>query len=148
MRSLEVDVSKTTKFIIQCNINRGERTKLSSPPNTNRFYYTLLLPLLSQYFQLRPRRRGRMGDKPDKVASSLSCEGKSEPAPEGREGTLKTYIEGGTASVDREGVPTKLVYLTFYPSGMSTINWKKLDQELESNKASRGGSNKRTKSLL
>ena len=54
-----------------------------------------------------------MGDKPDKVTASLSCEGESGQAFEGSEGNLKPDTEGGTASVAREGDPTKSGYLTF-----------------------------------
>ena len=58
------------------------------------------------------------------------------------------YPERGTASVAREGEPTKSGNLTFEPGGMSTINWRTLDQESYSNKASRGETNKITKSIL
>ena len=38
----------------------------------------------------------------------------------------------------RRGDNTTSEYLTFDPGGISTISWSKLDQEPESNKASRG----------
>ena len=38
--------------------------------------------------------------------------------------------------------PTMSWYLTSDPGGMSTINWRKLDQGSESNKASIGETNK------
>ena len=75
MRYQEVGVAKTPKFPIACNINRVETTKITSPPNPNRLYSTLLLPLALRHCQLRPRRRGIMGDKPDKVTEILACEG-------------------------------------------------------------------------
>ena len=66
--------------------------------------------------------------------------------PEGGGGKSGQDFEGGTVSVAYEGDPTKSVQLTFYPRGMSTINWSKLDQNSESNKASRGKKN--TKKIL
>ena len=70
-----------------------------------------------------------MGDKPDKVTEILACEGEPGQDPEGSEGNLKPYTEGGTASVARQGEPDKSGYLNFDPSGMYTINWRKLYQE-------------------
>ena len=96
-------------------------TKIPTPPNTNRFYSTLLSPLDLRHFQLHPRRRGIMGDNPYNFTARSACEGESGQAPEESEGNLKPDPEGGTASVAREGDPTKLEYLTFDPSGMSTI---------------------------
>ena len=48
----------------------------------------------------------------------------------------------------RRGDNTTSEYLTFDPGGISTISWSKLDQEPESNKASRGETNKSTKEIL
>ena len=70
-----------------------------------------------------------MGKKPEKFTASLTCEGESGQAPEGSEGKLKPDLEGGTVRVAREGEPTKSGNLTFEPGGMSTINWRTLDQE-------------------
>ena len=56
--------------------------------------------------------------------------------PEGGAGNFVKYPEG-TVSVARKGYPTKSGYFTFEPGGISTINWKMLDQESQSNKASR-----------
>ena len=47
-----------------------------------------------------------------------------------------------------EGHPTKLKYLTFDTGGMFTTNSGQLDQESESNKTSRGETNKSTKEIL
>ena len=63
-----------------------------------------------------------MGKKPEKVTASLACEQELGHSPEVSEGNLKKYPEEGTASVAREGEPTKSGYLTFHPSGMPTIN--------------------------
>ena len=76
-----------------------------------------------------------MGDKTEKVTARLACEGESGQAPGGSEGNLKPDPEVGTTSVVCKGDPTKSGYLNFDPIGMSTINWRKLDQESESNKA-------------
>ena len=56
--------------------------------------------------------------------------------------------EGGTKSVARKRYTTKSGYLTFKPGEISTINWRMLYQDLESNKAYRGETNKSTKSIL
>ena len=56
--------------------------------------------------------------------------------------------ELGTTSVSRKGDTTKSGYLIFDPSGMSSINWRKLDQESESNNAYRVETNKSTKEIL
>ena len=48
----------------------------------------------------------------------------------------------------RRGDNTTSEYLTFDPGGISTISWSKLDQDSESNKASRGETNKSTKEIL
>ena len=74
----------------------------------------------------------------EKVTERLACEVESGHTKGGSEGTLKPDPEGGTVGVAREGDPTKSGYLNFDPSGMYTINWRKLDQESDSNKASRG----------
>ena len=71
MRFQEVGVAKAPKFPIECNINRVETIKISSPPNPNRLYYTLLLPLASRYCQLCPIRQGRMGDKTEIFTATL-----------------------------------------------------------------------------
>ena len=68
--------------------------------------------------------------------------------PEVGGGNIVQYPEGGTASVACEGDPTKLWYLTFYPSGVSTINCRVLYPESESNESSRGTTNKSTKAVL
>ena len=57
-----------------------------------------------------------------KVTTSLACEGESGQAPDDSEGNLKPDPEGGTESVAREGDTTKSEFLTYDPSGMSTIN--------------------------
>ena len=64
-----------------------------------------------------------MCDKPEKVSSSLNCKGELGQAPDISEGNLKPYLEEVTASVAREGQPTKSGYLTFDSGGISTINW-------------------------
>ena len=70
-----------------------------------------------------------MGDKHEKVTERLACEVESGHTTGGSEGTLKPYPEGGTAGVARKRDPNKSGYLNFDPSGMYTINWRKLDQE-------------------
>ena len=52
----------------------------------------------------------------------MSREGKVGHVPEGGGRNFEQYSEGGTSSVDREGDPTKLGYLTFDSGEMSTIN--------------------------
>ena len=64
-----------------------------------------------------------MGDKPEKVTASLSCEVELGQAPKGSEVNLKPDTEGGTASVFRKRYPTKSGYLTFDTGGVSIINW-------------------------
>ena len=64
-----------------------------------------------------------MGDRPYKVTASLAFKGGSVQVPEGSEGNFKPDPEGGTASVDHEGDPTKSGYLNFDSSGVSKINW-------------------------
>ena len=75
---------------------------------------------------MRPHQQDRMHDKPEKVKESLAFERELVQAPEGSEGNLKPDPEGGNASVACEGEPTKSVYLTFDPSGISKIKWRKL----------------------
>ena len=50
--------------------------------------------------------------------------------------------------MDHEGETTKSGYLTFDLDGIFKINWRTLDQELDSNKASISGTNKITKAIL
>ena len=64
-----------------------------------------------------------MSDKTEKVTAILDYEVEFGHAQEGSEGNLKTDCEGGTASVARKGDLTKSGYFTFYPGGVSTINW-------------------------
>ena len=48
----------------------------------------------------------------------------------------------------RKEEPTKSVCLTFVPGEIYTINWRILYQDSESNKVSRGETNKITKAIL
>ena len=82
------------------------------------------MPLALQYFQLNPRQQGRICDKLEKVTEILACGVESGQAPGVSEGNIKPNPEVGTASVAGKGKPAKSGYLTFYPSGMSTINWR------------------------
>ena len=50
--------------------------------------------------------------------------------------------------MSRKGDPTKSVYLIFFPGGISTINYRTLYQESESNKAFIVETNKITKAVL
>ena len=61
-----------------------------------------------------------MGKKPDQFTAILDCEVEPGQASGGSEGNLKPDPEGGTASVAREGEPTKSVYLTFDPTAFAT----------------------------
>ena len=53
----------------------------------------------------------------------MAREGEVRHVPEGGGGNLGQYNEGGTASVVREGDPTKSGYPAFDPGRMSKINW-------------------------
>ena len=63
-------------------------------------------------------------------------------------GNIRKYLEVGTASVDLKVDTTKSGYITFDPGGMSTIDYRALYQESESNKACRGETNKSTNTIL
>ena len=78
----------------------------------------------------------------------MSCKGELGNVPDRGGGTFEQYPEGGTVSVAHKGDLTKSVYLNFDPSGMSTINWSKIDQESGSKKSSRWESNKITKVII
>ena len=68
--------------------------------------------------------------------------------PEVGGGNIVQYPEEGTVIVTCKGDHTKLRYLTFYPSGVSTINCRVLYPESESNESSRGTTNKSTKAVI
>ena len=65
---------------------------------------------------------------PERVAASMDCKVEVRHVPEGGGGNFGQDPEGGTASVAHELDPPKSGYLAFDPGGMSTINWRKLDQ--------------------
>ena len=59
---------------------------------------------------------------PDRVTASVAHNVEVRHVPEGGGGNFEKYPKGVTASVAREGDPTKSGYLNFDPGGMSTIN--------------------------
>ena len=127
---------------------RGCTWKTPIPTKPSHSLYTFLSPLDLRQCQLCPRRWGILGHPPERVAASVAREGEVRHVPDLGGENFGQDLEGVTASVAREGDPTKSGWLTFEPGGVSTINFRALDQESDSNKASRGEQNKSTKAIL
>ena len=103
--------------------------KTPRPTNPYNVLSTLLSPLASRQYQMRPLQQGRVGHPPKIVASSVAHKEEARNSPEGDGRNFGQNPEGGTTSVYRKLYPTKSGYLTFDPCGMSTINWSTLYQE-------------------
>ena len=89
-----------------------------------------------------------MVNPPERVAASVARKGEVRHVPEGGGRTFGKDLEGGTASVSGRGETTKSGHLNFEPGGMSTIKWRILYQDSDSNKASRGETNKSSNEIL
>ena len=85
---------------------------------------------------------------PEIAAASVPREEEVRHVPEGGGGNFGKDTEGGTSSVDCKEDPTKSDYFTFDLIGMSKINWREIYQESESNKYSRGETNKKAQEIL
>ena len=131
-----------------CHNERVDTKETTSPTKTSDLLSTLLFTLDLRQFQLRPRLRRKVGHPPERVAESVAREGEVRQVPEGGYRNFVQDTEGYTVSVGHGVDPTKSGYLKFYPGGMSTINKRKLYQESESNKASRGETNKNIEEIL
>ena len=101
-----------------------DRTKMTRINNTSNLLYTLSSLLSSWQYQLRPYHQERVGHARERVTENVSCKGEVGNAPEGGGRTFEQYPEGGTVGVAREGDTTNPGYITFDPSGISTITWK------------------------
>ena len=108
-RNLEMsNEERVTKILKpQANEKMTGRTKNPRPTNTSTIISTLISILASQKSRLHPHHQGRVGHVPSGGASNF----KPDPV-------------GGTASVYREGGPTKLEYLIFDPGGILKMNWR------------------------
>ena len=86
-----------------------------------------------------------MGHVPETVIDRMK---KVRHVPETGGRKFGQYPECGTPSVACEGEPTKSGYLNFDPGEMSTINWRKLYQESDSNRDSIGKTKRSTKEIV
>ena len=123
IRSHKVEFNKPFKNQIKCDDEREDTTKTTRPTKHSNLFSTFLSPLALQQCQLHPHRRGIVGHAPDRVTARVAHQGEARQVPEIGGGKFRQYPEGGTASVDLQGDPTKSGYLNFDLGGMSTINW-------------------------
>ena len=65
-------ITKPFENPITYNNGRVDTTKTHKPTKPSSLISTLLSPLASQYTQMRPLRRGRVDNNPEKVASSVT----------------------------------------------------------------------------
>ena len=124
IRSHEGKVTRTFKNKITFNDERVETTKTPRPTKPSNLISVFLLPLVSWQCQLRACLQGRLGRNPEIAAARVDRGGELRHVPEGGAEKIVQYPEGGIASVDCEGDPTKSGYLAFDPGVVSIINWR------------------------
>ena len=139
IRSHKVGFNKPFKNQIKCDDERADMKKTNRPTKPYNLFSTLLSPLELQQCQLRPHHQRKVGHAPDRVTARVAHQGEARHVSEGGGGKFGQYPEGGTASVDLQGDPTKSGYLNFEPGGMYTTSWRPTGDQVSEYSISHGG---------